>query len=417
MNRLAEQSAVGSAIELASGIGLGVLCAMAFLWDAFLVRVMVSLNMNDFGRFYYSTRAFLAGQDMYAPSPATQLGAGRIAGAQQLLNLNPPHVHLLVLPLARLSPSVAVTLWMLASVCALVTSLLIIGHELEFVATSKRVLLLTLFVLMFSGSQAVFITGQLTFFLLLPTTLCWREARRRHWGRVGAWLGVCTSVKPFLLIFVPYLMGHRRWRACAAMGATTAACFAAGLLLFGSDSYASWLRAVTHSGDWAWLGMNASLLGILQRLFTPTPSFRAAILEPGLVRLWVVVVSAVAVATFLVVLVDKSSTALDRAFALCLVAAQLISPLGWVYYLWLAAGPVAAVAFPPGRSTSLSQPGGPFLALALVGFLTPIVAPYYFQPSSWATVTLGSAYCWAAMALWGYLVIDFAHAGAERRRF
>jgi hypothetical protein len=123
------KSAVASLIDIASLIGLSVLCVIAFLWDLVLVRVMVTLNMNDFGRFYYSARAFLAGQDMYAPSPATPLGAGQIGGAQQLLNLNPPHFHLLVLPLAQLSPNVAVTVWMLASTCALVVSLLVIGDE------------------------------------------------------------------------------------------------------------------------------------------------------------------------------------------------------------------------------------------------------------------------------------------------
>ena len=83
-------------------IGLGFLCAIAFLWDVVLVRVMASLNMNDFGRFYYAARAFLAGHDMYAPSPATPLGGGQLAGTPQLFNLNPPHFHLVVIPLAAL---------------------------------------------------------------------------------------------------------------------------------------------------------------------------------------------------------------------------------------------------------------------------------------------------------------------------
>src|SRR5262245_14151605 len=246
-----ERSAASGTVDGASVIGLAILCAMAFLWDVALVRLMVTLNMNDFGKFYYSARAFLAGQDMYAPSPATQLGAGLLPGAQQLLNLNPPHFHLLVIPLAGFQPSLAVLFWMLASTMTLVLSVLIAAAELEVVATGKRVLTIVLFVLMFSGSQAQFVTGQLTFLLLLPVILCWRAARHGQWDRAGAWLGMCLSVKLFFLIFLPYLIGQRRWRAAAFMIGTTVACFAIGLLLFGIESYASWISALRQSGEWA----------------------------------------------------------------------------------------------------------------------------------------------------------------------
>src|SRR5262245_51864243 len=129
------RSAVGAAVDTVSMIALAIVCAMSFLWDVVLVRVMVTLNMNDFGKFYYSARAFLAGRDMYTPSPATQLGAGLLPGAQQLLNLNPPHFHLLVIPLAGFQPSLAVLLWMLANTLTLVLSVLIAAAELEVVAT------------------------------------------------------------------------------------------------------------------------------------------------------------------------------------------------------------------------------------------------------------------------------------------
>ena len=111
---------------------------------------------------------------------------------------------------------------MLASALALVVSVWIIANELEFVPTTKRLLLIALFVLTFAGSQAEFITGQLTFLLLLPMVLCWRAARRGRWNRAAAWLGLCLSVKPFLLIFLPYLLGRRHWRASAVMVSTAA---------------------------------------------------------------------------------------------------------------------------------------------------------------------------------------------------
>jgi hypothetical protein len=403
---------VTSTIEAVTVSGLGALCLIAFLWDAMLVRFMVSLQMNDFGRFYYSARAFLAGTDMYAPSMATQLGAGQLPDAQQLLNLNPPHLHLLLLPLARLSPNVALTLWMIASVFALVLSILVIARELEFVPTPKRVLLVALAVLTCSASQAVFITGQLAFLLLLPMTLCWRDARRGRWARVGLWLGPLVSVKPFLLILVPCLLRNRQWRACLMTAAGMGACFAVGVMIFGVPNYLSWARALSRSGEWAWLGMNASALGTFQRVFRASPAFEPIMTAPALVGGWIAVAGLLGFGTVFVLYVDRTKVATDRAFALLLVAAQLMSPVGWVYYLWLAAGPLAAMAFPADGSMF---PRAAFvrglMVVALAGLVTPIAAPYYFQPSALATVTIGSVYFWAASALWVSLVIAFAHGG------
>src|SRR5262245_52955961 len=103
----------------------------AFVLDVTLMNAMTNLlNMNDFGKFYYSAQAFLAGTNMYAPNPATN---PRFVEAPdvQFLNMNPPHFHLLVLPLAMLPAQRAVTIWLGASLTALVVSLLLIGRELD----------------------------------------------------------------------------------------------------------------------------------------------------------------------------------------------------------------------------------------------------------------------------------------------
>ena len=81
-----------------------VLCAVCLLFYIQLTVYMVQrLHMNDFGKFYYSARLFLDGQDMYGPSPATEIPVGETE-TRQFLNMNPPHFHLLILPFALLSP-------------------------------------------------------------------------------------------------------------------------------------------------------------------------------------------------------------------------------------------------------------------------------------------------------------------------
>ncbi len=52
--------------------------------------------------------------------------------------------------------------------------------------------------------------------MVLLMTLAWREARHGCWTQDGTLLGLCTSITPFLLIFVPYLLLSRRWRGTAA---------------------------------------------------------------------------------------------------------------------------------------------------------------------------------------------------------
>ena len=62
------------------GISLVVVAATVFTLGYYsaLGRVMYThLHMNDFGKFYYSAQFFLQGQDMYAPSPATEIPVGR----------------------------------------------------------------------------------------------------------------------------------------------------------------------------------------------------------------------------------------------------------------------------------------------------------------------------------------------------
>jgi glycosyl transferase family 87 len=407
---VAKESRGAALIRTAGLITIVLLCVAAFIWDVTLMRTMIGLQMNDFGRFYYSAGAFLDGKDMYAPSPATQWGAGAIEGAQQLLNLNPPHFHLLVLPLARLAPRLAVMLWMTASIFALVLSLVLVAREINFAMTGTRTMLVLLFVLACAASQAEFVTGQLAFLMLLPATLCWRDARHARWERAGAWLGVLVSVKLFFLIFVPYLIVGRRWRALAAMTATATVCLVAGVLVFHADNYWSWIRALRQSSDWAWLGMNASALGVFQRLFTPTPIFQPLASAPGLVRGWLLVAGVVAFTTLSVTFVDSTKSSVDRAFALLLTAAQIASPAGWIYYLWLAVGPLAAVILRERPSTFFPQSGAirwP-MVVALAGFLTPITLPYSLQRTGLATLTAGSVYFWATLALWIGLVVEFA---------
>ncbi|MES1256317.1 MAG: glycosyltransferase family 87 protein [Acidobacteriota bacterium] len=381
----------------------------ALCWNTLLADAMAGrLHMNDFGKFYYSARAFLDGQDMYAPSPATDLRFEKAPGLQ-LLNMNPPHFHLVLLPLARLAPESALTIWMAANLMALVLSLQLIARELRIVWTPERLLLVGLGASIFSGTQAFFGTGQLSLLLLLAVTVAWIQARRGQWVTTAIWLGAAMSVKPFLAIFLPYWLGTRRFRALGAALLAAAACFGIGLVVFGVRAYAGWYAALRQSGDWAWAAMNASTFGLFRRVFSDTPYYAPAVLAPGLLWAWIVPAGLIGVLSLWLAVTDTTREATDRAFCLLLVAAHLVSPLGWVYYMWLPAGPATAliVREMSGHERGLAAKG--LAAVTIAGCCWPITWGYLFQPHAWATVWVGSMYFWSALAGWGWLLLDGAH--------
>ena len=100
------------------------------------------------------------------------------------------------------------------------------------------------------------------FSLMLLITLVWRDARHGRWTWAGALLGVGMSIKPFLLVFIPYLVLKRHWRGVVAAGLTAGFCFLLGLAVFGVENHRSWLQKLSTADSWAWLPMNASLYGI-----------------------------------------------------------------------------------------------------------------------------------------------------------
>lgn len=397
-------------ISIASLAGLAALavgCVAGLLWDAVLFNALVTQwNMNDFGKFYYATTGWRAGLDLYAPNAASVLPMEQLAGLQ-LLNMNPPHFHLLMLPLTSMSPTGALQVWLIASLFACLVSVQMIAAELGVRWTPARILGTVCGALLFSGTQGFFATGQVSFLMLLPMTACWVSARRGQWGRAGLWLGLCASIKPFLLLFVPYLLMTRRTRALTSMALAIVCALLTGVIVFGAASYVSWLEALAASNQWTWFPMGVSMNAVFTRFLSQTPVYTPLADSPGLARLWVIPALAVGLVSLLHAarpratapdepMQDGDPHTVDAPFATLLLAAQLMSPLGWVYYLWWPAGPLAALVV-RGSSAEWNSRllGGGLLALMLPPALT-----FLFQPLPGATLTVGSIYFWATLSMW-----------------
>jgi alpha-1,2-mannosyltransferase len=388
--------AVIAVVAIASAAGY-------LLYDAALARLMFhDLHMNDFGKFYYSARAFLDGRDMYGPSQATAMPVGPVETIE-FVNMNPPHFHLLVLPIARFEPLSAILIWSVLSTLALGFSVRAIAREIGIRWTPARVLWTIVGVLACSSTTTTILTGQVTFILLLPLTMAWIAARHGRMVKSATLLGVLASLKPFLAVFGLYLIVKRQWKAALTLGAVMVACFIVGLLLFGWQAHRSWLEAL-NSVQWTWAVMNGSLFGPLARAFSDNPFFEPFAHAPGLVVLigTVLGISVVAIAIAAVAR-DSGPNAVDRSFALLILTALLASPLGWIYYLWLAVGPLVALWM----SGSLSRWPIPaaIASLAIPGLLFPIELTLVAQRHSWGGFTIGSVYTWTVLCLWVSLLV------------
>jgi len=269
----------------------------------------------------------------------------------------------------------------------------------------------------------VIITGQLTFLLMLMLTVAWRAARRNRLVAAACWLGALASVKPFLAIFALYFAFRRQVIPLIVMVVTALASFAIGLGVFGWAAHQSWLNAL-RSANWSWPPMNGSITGFFARAFAESPLFSPVLLRPDFARVFAVVGCSAVLVWSLIRLWTiwrssgssfKSST--DRSFALLLLTSLLVTPLGWVYYLWLIAGPFLAIRreLAPGLESWRTW----VLMAAIPGALCPLFLIDRWD-STWATVTFGSAYFWLTTALWLALVLpaqrETALAGVRKSR-
>jgi hypothetical protein len=367
---------------------------------------MYTFDLNDLGKFYYDARAFLDGSAMYGPSPATSIPVAP-GESHQFLNMNPPHLHLLLIPLALLEPPLVLTAWLGT---ALLCAILVLRRSLREAGLkarwNSRWLLTGLLILLTAPFGTTMVTGQVSLHLLPLVTWAWIAARRNRTYQLGIASGLAMAIKPFLLLFLPWFLLKRRFDTLAIAITAAAGSFALGVSVFGVGNHVAWIDAL-RSVDWHWVAMNASLYGVLDRLLAASPHFVALCKqEAAIVPLWLFGSGVIAATTFWVLIRDRGPRSTDRAFALILTAALLISPLGWIYYLSLAIPPVVGLLVPrPGEPVALRPAESWALAFALLVLLTPHPVVATLPGSAIATATLGSCYFWSLLALWGVILM------------
>ena len=352
---------------------------------------------SDFTIFYYTARLVADGLPMYGESPVRY---GVRWASSHLGNLNPPHFQLLLQPLARLTYSQAYVAWAVVNLAALALALRLIARGLGVRVTVTRVAVAGALIMASTPFTSVAVTSEWSFVLLVPFTLAWLAMRRGQWARAGAWMGACIALKLFFLLFVPWLLLKRQWRALVMLGSIAMTWTAVGIAVYGVETYRLWVGSLSTVGWW-WLPMNASWQGVVARVLEGGATVQALVHAPGTVPA-LSVAGSVLIGTASIWVASRLQTnadGTDAAVLILLAGAILASPLGWVYYLPLAVAPLAGV-LRTGWWQRIPRTWRVVAVVSASALYVPLEQAAAGQPSAVATLTLACSYFYGLAPSW-----------------
>lgn len=304
-------------------------------------------------------------------------------------NLLAPHAHVIFWPLIGQTHVLAWMIWLGLGAASLAASIAIAARELRISWPPVVWLLVALLAIGSGFGMSHVRTGQIYLAMTLPLTIAWRWDRHQHRGlAVGAIVGALATIKPLLLLFLPWWLLRRRWKAAGAMLFTVALLVGCGLLIFGVETYQAYLTSlqlVANSASHA----DGSILQTITRNFARSAAFApVAILPSVAAQVAAGLLIAVAGVTF------WRAKDGDQGWLVILAAALLLAPKGWVHAApWLLA-PIAGVWMIGSRATRV------LLAVSAAIMTAPETLPMLGQPNPWLTPWLGSMMFWMFVCAW-----------------
>lgn len=301
--------------------------------------------LKDYGEFYKATQFAIQKENIYTRIIVTpkqdQQKTVLPARTKLAAMLDPPFFVLLILPLGYLTYGVSLWLWSLFSIGCGVLSIILLTKLFN---DRSKLLTFGLLIAFFSYLPTfnVMFFGQVTL-LLMPLTIgAWLAAHRKYFGLLGLLLGIAAAIKIFFGLFLFYFLMRREWRALFAFILTFLICTALPILPFGFQSYLNYY-SILHSINWYSSSWNASILGVLSRLFGGEPNAPLFAL-PHIVQPLYWLLSGIMLIALLKFLQPaktiEPAIKLDLDFAVITVAMLLLSPFGWFYYFSLLTVPI-----------------------------------------------------------------------------
>jgi hypothetical protein len=353
-----------------------ILCTFLIVGTVWLSRS--ALGYGDFPQLHDSARAILAGENIYTS------GAISLQGTR---NLNPPHLVLLMSPLGLLPLDAAASaMWAVILGAVLFFAMAVlrnVGPEAGWMVFAV--------ILISSASTVAISLINIAWPLAAATAWAYSWLRAGHLRRAAVAVGCLASVKLFYLVFLPYWIWRRDWRAATWFTAAFGAVFGLGILALGWEPYTAWITVLeTGSPLSSDRPMDASWHSVVTHFAGAGAAAQWA---------WIASVVCIALTTWWRL---RRSPADARDWAVLLIVMLVVSPLGWVYYVLIPALPAAVVMLERQQRVPMK--------LIATGLAVPpalVVLLAERAPGAFATALLNSLYGMTLVFAW--LVLTVGH--------
>lgn len=309
-----------------------ILFCLALIYGYQIHRGAENVLFTDYGKFYKSIQFYQTNKNLYT---VTTLPSHK----QLAPTLNPPFFILATLPLRYLSYATSFWLWSILSIIGGIISIWLLQKNIVALREKNILLLLSIFLF---GYFPVFINigfGQISLILLPILTGAWLATRKQQQILAGILLGILVSLKIIFGLFLLYFLIRREWRALFLFIVTIIFCALVPILFFGYHSYLDYFNTLHHI-SWYAASWNASIHGVLLRLFGGNESNIALLSLPHLTAILSTIISVALILGLSVFLKStkdiNQQSECDLDFSVVIVTMLLVSPLSWLYYfVWL----------------------------------------------------------------------------------
>lgn len=249
-----------------------------------------------------------------------------------------PAFAILAAPAASLPLRTAKALWFATSVALLVSLVALAITVLPERLKPRWLLVTTLIVAMAKFYAHEIVLGQVNLLFVVIVVLAVVSLRGGREALAGTLLALAVVIKPYAVLFAPWLLARRRIASIAAFGVAMLAALALPAAVYGLDGaidlHAAWWRTVTESTAPNLTNAdNVSLAGMYSKWLGPSSAVRPLVTITSVILLGLAVVM---LAWRTRVKVPEVAEA-----ALLLTLIPLLSPQGWDYVFLIATPAIA----------------------------------------------------------------------------
>ena len=341
------------------------------LWSFVLAPLLGHFtgHFEDFSAYIGAARNMAAGHSPYASFD------GNVSVVMTGFDY-PPFAALLVRPLALLSDSAAMTLWLWFSLACTIAGAVIVART-ALPATWPRTELAVLAALAFAPATYNYWHGQMNPAIFLLLALAFRSYVRGRELSTGAWLGLAAAIKLSPIVLVVLLVPRRWWRGVAVMAGSVVASLAVAVPVIGAGGVRTFVDTVMPSltRETGWI-YNQSLGGLLSRVADHS------VLQVGAASTLLHVFVLIAAATCLGVCLwvvrpgERDGAVRGAEFGLGVIAMLLAASIAWYPHFTHLLIPLAAVAglvAARGWRVEKRLAQAALVCLAVFGLLVPLV--------------------------------------------